>query len=274
VVKISETFHEFLQKLFPKLEFELKLSQMNISIVNFVVKCFILSFIIALNFSVVVFLILRNTGLIWVVVPIFFIVFGIFFFLCINVPKFNIEKVRMNIESDIFIPSRKLLTLLEGGNSIITALIDVSYTKAKSSQYFGNIASQIILGKNIEDAIEDAIKYTPSDSFRRVLEPIKKSLKTGTDIQSSLLSTLEELMKEKIIEIEEYEKKLSPVSMFYMIFGTILPTIGVVALILIMSIMSFEVQFFPFLFLFLVAIFIIQVIFINVFKSMRPLVKL
>ena len=167
-----------------------------------------------------------------------------------------------------------LLTLLESGNSIITAMLRVSNSKSKSSKYFGNVVSEIFLGKNIEQAIDDAIRYTPSVSFRRVLEPIKKSLKTGTDIQRNLLVTLQELSKEKIIEIEEYEKKLNPLSMFYMIFGTIIPVLGIVAIVLFISLIGLKVEFFPFFFILLLGILFVQYIFIALFKATRPLVKL
>ncbi len=269
-----ESQEEYVNKLFPNLRDNLKMAQMNPDVSAFVTKAVILSVIFALNFSVIAFLVLLKYDLGLFVIPVFFFFLIIFFFVCISLPKINIAKVRQDIESDIFVPSRMLLTLLETGNSLITALESVSYTKAKSSKYFGKIASEIYLGKNIDQAIEDAIKYTPSDSFRMVMEPIKKSLKTGTDIQKNLLATLQELSDEKIVEIEQYEKKLNPLSMFYMIFGTILPAIGVVGLVLILSVLGIKVEFFPSLFILLILILLLQLFFVRIFRITRPLVKL
>jgi len=274
VVKISDQGEGFFSKVFPYLKEKLKLAQMDTDVGAFVTKCLVLSFIFALNFSVIFFFLLLKQGLVIITLPIFIFFFIIIFFVCINIPKFNIAKVKSDIEGDIFTPSRMLLTLLEAGNSLISALESVSYTRAKSSKYFGKIASEIYLGKNIDQAIEDAIKYTPSDSFRMVLEPIKKSLKTGTDIQRSLLSTLQDLERQKVVEIEQYEKKLNPLSMFYMIFGTIIPAVGIVGMVLIMSVVGVKIEFFPVLFLLLLIIIIVQVFFVKLFKNTRPLVKL
>lgn len=275
MVKIAEELEEFVNKLFPKLKEQMRLAQMEPKVVPFIFKYVIISVIFGVNIAFVISLILRNyVGFLLMFFPLFLFFFIISFFLCLHIPQANIARVRKDIENDIFIPSRMLLTLLEAGNSLITALERASYTKAKSSKFFGKIVSEIYLGKNIDQAIEDAIKYTPSNSFRRVLEPIKKSLRTGADIEKNLLATLQDLSNEKIVEIEGYEKKLAPLSMFYMIFGTIIPALGIVGLVIIMSIMSIKIEFFPFLFILLVLLLIIQLFFIRLFKDIRPLVKL
>ncbi|MBD3203272.1 hypothetical protein GF327_03190 [Candidatus Woesearchaeota archaeon] len=273
-IKRSETIEEFITKLFPDLEEKLKIAQMDADIVKFVKNALLFAFVFSFNISIFFLFILLTYNLVIIIIPVFFVFYIIFFFLSIKLIDLNIQKVRMEIESDIFVPSRMLLTLLESGNSIVTALVGVSYTKAKSSKYFGEIASEIFLGKRIEEAIDDAIKYTPSPTFRRVLEPIKKSLKTGTNIKKSLVATLQDLSREKIIEIEEYERKLSPISMFYMIFGTIVPALSIVGIVLVISVIGMEVKFFPFLFLLLIFIFALQLIFVSIFQSMRPLVKI
>ena len=274
VVKIKEATSRFVNNQISKLEKLLRLAQMNIEPSVFLIKISILSLIFASIFSVVFLFLLLKYNLLILIIPVFFSFFFLFFIISLNIPHLNIMAVKREIESDIFTPSRMLLTLLEVGHSLVTALEGVSYTKAKSSKYFGKIASEIYLGKNIDQAIKDAIANTPSESFRRVLEPIKKSLRTGTDIRKNLISTLEDLSREKVIEIEKYEKRLSPLSMFYMIFGTILPAIGVVGIVLIMAIMGIKIEFFPILFILLLLILGIQLIFVRLFKSIRPLVKL
>jgi len=274
VVKISEQLDEFMNKLFPQLKDKLKSAQINSEASGFVLKIFLLSFIFSLAFLVPLAFVFLKYGILLFLIPLFIFFLISLFFLCLRIPDFNIKRIGIEIENDIFIPSRMLLTLLESGNSIITALVGVSYTKANSSKYFGKIASEIFLGKNIDQAIDDAIKYTPSKSFRRVLEPIKKSLKTGTDIQKNLLSTLNDLSKEKIIEIENYEKKLGPISMFYMIFGTIMPVLGVVGVVMFISLIGLKAEFFPFFAILLVLILLLQYTFFSIFKSIRPLVKL
>lgn len=191
----------------------------------------------------------------------------------LKLPKLNISQMRQEIETDIFVPSRMLVTLLESGNSIVSALERVSYTDAKSSKYFGKIATEIYLGKSLADAIDEAILNTPSESFKRFLQPIRKSLKAGTDVQKNLNEVLEDLVKEKVIEIEQYEKRLGALSLFYMIFGVIIPAIGVVVIVVIMSVIGLSVDFFPFLFMLLLLILVTQIVFIRIFQSIRPLMR-
>jgi hypothetical protein len=62
--------------------------------------------------------------------------------------------------------------------------------------------------------------------------------------------------------------------MFYMIFGTILPAIGIVGLVLIMSVLGIQVEFFPSLLILLILILLLQLFFVRIFRSTRPLVKL
>ncbi len=275
MVKIGDaSFDEFIKGLFPNLENDLKLAQMKDSVMSYLKKCFVFSLIVSLNLVVIIGIVLFKYKLSLYIVPVFYILSLGVFYIALKLPKMNQEKIRQEIESDVFVPGRMLLTLLEAGNSIVTALVGVSNTKANSSKYFGRIASEIYLGKNIDEAISEAIKYTPSESFRRILEPIKNSLRTGSDIESNLLATLQSLSKEKFIQVEEYEKKLSPISMFYMIFGAILPSIFVVIVVILISLLGMEVEFFPFLFMLILLIIVIQIGFISLFRKTRPLVKL
>ncbi len=241
---------------------------------RFIAICTIPATIFTLNLAVISFFILDSLGftrMLFLFIPGFF---GLGMLLCLLIPKINADRIAKNIEADIFVPSRMLVTLLESGNSLVSAFERVSRTRTVSGQYFGKISTEIFLGKNIDQAISDAIRNTPSRSFKRVLEPIRNSLRTGASIEKNLNDTLIDLTKEKIVEIEQYEKRLAPVSMFYMIFGTIIPTILVVALIVVFSVIGIDITFFPFLFMLLIAIILMQLFFFHVFQNIRPLVKL
>lgn len=274
MVKITNSSDDVANKLFPDLKHKLRLAQMDTTPGMFVKNVLILALIFTGSVFVISFIVLAKKELLIWILPLTLIMYLFFFILFLKLPELNIAKVRRDIEGDLFIPSRMFLTLIESGNSVVGALEGVSYTKAKSSKYFGKIASEIYLGKSITQAINDAIKYTPCDSFRRILEPIRKSLKTGTDIQKSLQATLEDLSKEKLIEIEKYEKKLGALSLFYMIFGTIIPAVGVVIITIIMSVAGIKVEFFPFLFIILIMIIILQLLFMRGFKNIRPLMRI
>jgi Flp pilus assembly protein TadB len=274
VFAISEQFEQYFNKVFPDLKEELKIAQMDGNLTVFMTKCLILGLILSASCSLAVFFITLSFGMPLLTIPIYFLLVIAFFYLGTKIPKINQQRIRKEIESNIFTLGGMLLTLLESGDSIISALEGVADSKAKGGKYFGQVASEIYLGKNLDQSIEDAIRYTPSESFRRIFEPIKISIRTGADIKQPLVAALKELSHERIVEIEQYEKKLSPFSMLYMIFGTILPAMGIVGFVLIMSVMGIKVEFFPFLFILILLVVVVQIVFIEIVRSMRPLVRL
>jgi pilus assembly protein TadC len=274
VIKISERFRYRIRKTFPDLEDKLHRAFLTYTPEAFIKKITILSLIFAGNMSVIFLIISLKYGVWWVTLPFFFFTAFAFWLLFMQIPQMRIAKIRHDIEADIFVPARMLLTLLESGASVLTALEKVAFTNAKSSKYFGIIASKIYLGKPLGEAIEEAIRYTPSESFRKVLQPIRKSLKTGTDIQKSLNSVLEDLVKDKSVEIERYEKRLGALSLFYMLFGVIIPAVSCVLMVILLSVGGLEVDFFPFLFILLLITLIVQFVFIKAFQGIRPLMRI
>jgi pilus assembly protein TadC len=261
-------------KILQSLQNDLVLADIDMPVSKYLIRSCVPAGIFALNLAVLLFFVLKGTGYQWVALPVLVVFFGLFMLLFLFVPKANARAIASAIEADLFVPSRMLVTLLESGNSILSAFERVSRTKTVSGKYFGKIAAEIYLGKNLDHAIEDAIRNSPSHSFRRVLEPIKNSIRTGAPIEKNLIATLEDLTQEKIVEIERYEKRLAPISMFYMIFGTILPAIGVVVMTVLLSVLGLKITFFPFLFIMLILVIIMQLVFLQVFKAIRPLVKL
>ena len=241
---------------------------------NYILKSLIPATLFALSITVVLFFTLKNHPAQLISLLALPILTPIFLYVFLQIPASNAKKIGQAIEADIFWPSRMLITLIESGNSLPSAFERVSQTKTISGNYFAKLAAEINLGKSLKDAVEDAIRYTPSQSFKRVLEPIKNSLRTGAAIQKNLIATLDDLTNEKMIEIERYEKRLAPISMFYMIFGAILPTFAAVALIIFISVAGINVTFFPFMFILLLLVLITQVLFYKLFETIRPLVQL
>ena len=192
-------------------------------------------------------------------------------------PKMKANKRRQEIESDLIYTVRHFLLRMECGGSLLNALEDTSKLNTISAKYFGEVIHDINIGSPIEDAIDYAIKFTPSDRFKELMNVVKNSLKTGSDVKKSIKSNLDEMANDKILEIKAYGKKLSPLSMFYMILGTIVPSIGA-------SVFVIASTFFPSflegniaqaILIFFSALLIIgQIGFYLMFKSIRPLVSL
>jgi hypothetical protein len=125
------------------------------------------------------------------------------------------------------------------------------------------------MGMRLENAIDKAIEYSPSKAYVKLLTEIKTSLKTGADLQNTLKNTLEDITKEHLIHIQEYGKKLNPMTMFYMIIGTILPSLGTAMLIVASSMINIEIGF-AILGFVLFVLLMLQIFFVISFRSLKP----
>ncbi|MBN1502529.1 type II secretion system F family protein [Candidatus Woesearchaeota archaeon] len=202
----------------------------------------------------------------------FVFLFTVILLAILHIPKLIINNRRIEVESDILYSTRYLILKLESGSPLLNALIDVSKLHTNSSKFFQEIVSDIYLGTSVEDAIDNAVKYSPSKAFTKIFNEIKNSLKTGADIEKSLKATLKDMTRQHVVEIKAYGKKLSPASMFYMIIGTIAPSIGTALLVVASGflpgvISKIDFRVFAFLFFVVVAI---QGFFILFFKAMKP----
>jgi len=142
------------------------------------------------------------------------------------IPRMIINKRKADIESDLIYSVRHFLLKLDSGSALVQALEDVSSLPTNSSKYFAEVYYEIKMGTPIKDAVLDAIESSPSQQFRTVLEKVKSSILTGSDIKKSLKDLMNGMVQDKVLEIKKYGKKLSPATMMYMIFGTIVPSLG------------------------------------------------
>ncbi|MBN1157188.1 type II secretion system F family protein [Candidatus Woesearchaeota archaeon] len=257
---------DFIKKLNPELEREILLSNMNISISRFINYSIMISVVMAMSFSVVVLLVTNN--LIYFL-AFFFAIYICFFVALLRLPGYNYRQLGKKSESNVAMIGRRLLIQLESGKSLVNAIIDVSKVNDLSNPILQSLSSQIYMGKPLEEAIDEAIKNSYSPTFRKIFIQLRNSLKTGTDIKHTLKVVLEEITREKIIEFEEFGKKLNPVSLFYLIFGTIGPSLGIVVFVIGLSFLGITIN--PgALSLFIFIILAIQFLFIGVFSKMRP----
>ena len=126
------------------------------------------------------------------------------------------------------------------------------------------------LGMPIEQAMEDVSQRSRSKTFKRIILQASVSIKAGADITGALQSVVEEVMQERVIELRRYGQRLNALSMFYMLFGVIFPSMGIaVATILTTFIAIFTINF-SVLIATLVGMIFLQVIFLNIMRSSRP----
>jgi Flp pilus assembly protein TadB len=257
-----------------KLEETLKKARLNYASGAFLKLSILAASFVAVVFTVFGFILwLRRNFPLYLLFFLFVLVFFIVFQLVKSIPYFSIQNKKASLESDLLYSARHLLLKLESGSSLVNSIESVSKLNTNSRIYFKEIIYDISLGMPMEDAIEKSVSVSPSAGYSKLLEEILTSLKTGADLNKTLRGTIDDITKLHLIKIQEYGKKLNPMSMFYMIFGTILPSLGTAMLVVVSSFLPGMIIIDKRILLGLsVVVLFAQVFFILAFKSLKPMV--
>lgn len=272
-----ERLNKFILKIFPDLELKLIIGKMNETAESFIKKMVMISTFFSFTITIVgLFILLKEEITLLLLIPLFGIIFFFILFVAMQLPSMAVKSIAGKIEADLIYTIRHFLLMMESGNSMVKSFDETAKLDTFSAKYFKEIVLEIDMGASMKEAVEFAMLYTPSDHFKQVMAIIKNSLETGADIKKSLKSNVNAMVEDKIIEIKDYGAKLGPISMFYMIIGTIVPSLGVSIFVIgstfLPSVIS-EGGIVFILYGFLVLLVIIQVFFYLVFKSMRPQVS-
>jgi len=241
---------------------------------HFIRKCFFSAFYMSAGIGILFFFLSKqyNVALsyaIIVTVLLFFYSFANF----MKAPDLKLLKKKREIEKEIIFAGRFLIIELESGVTLYNALSNVAKNYETIGLHFQTIIDKVNLGTTMDDAINEVIEDTPSENFRKLLWQILNSIKTGANVSNALNAAIEQITKEQIIEVSEYGKRLNPIAMFYMIFAIILPSIGIVMLIIFSTFLSLQLKL-PVLLIIVVLLGIVQFMFLMFIKSQRPAVEM
>ncbi|MBS3131164.1 type II secretion system F family protein [Candidatus Woesearchaeota archaeon] len=201
----------------------------------------------------------------------------IFFFL---VFRFSFLKIRASIskrareiDREVLFVGRYLLVKLYSGRPLLNALMETSSGRGVAAKYIKEIVDDIETGNPIEKALEDATEYSPSEKLKKVLFQVNNALKLGIDVTKPLESVIHDISVEQELDVKKYGKKLNSVVIFYMLMAVVIPSIGMTMFIVVSSFINFSISFRVFLMV-LFLIVMIQLVFISVFRAIRPNVNI
>ena len=205
--------------------------------------------------------------------PIFLGLFILLFEYSLLTIKAKIRKREREVNKEVLFVGRYLLVKLYSGRPLLNALIETAESRGIASKYIKEIVDDIGTGSTIEEALNNAMIYSPSDKLRRILFHVNNALQLGIDVTKPLESVLEEITREEELEIKKYGKKLNTMVIFYMLGAVILPSLGVAMFIVISSFINLSIGLGDLL---TIAVFlvIIQFVFITLFRAIRPMVNL
>jgi len=139
--------------------------------------------------------------------------------------------------------------------------------------YFREIVEKVDFGTSLEDSLNETIIMTPSPELRKVLWQVLNSMRTGADIAGSLTVVLDQIVREQKILVNEYGRKLNPLAMFFMMIAIIIPSLGIVMLIVMATFLGFSLTL-GVLCALLVGMAFVQFMFLALIKSSRPAVDM
>ena len=187
-------------------------------------------------------------------------------------PDALIIKRQRKIDYELVFAGRHIVIALKSGLPLFDSLVGITKGYGEVSIEFNKIVEKVTLGTPVSQAIREIAQNNPSKYFVRVVMQIANSLATGADVGNSMEAVLDQIAEEQKIQLKEYGQKLTPFVMFFMIFGIIMPSIGVVLLTVLFSVVSAGVVGLTSYILFLVLglILVVQFLFLGMIESSRP----
>ncbi|MDD5171677.1 MAG: type II secretion system F family protein [Candidatus ainarchaeum sp.] len=270
---------ELLASRFPDLKKKLRMADMDDNPVDFLEKTVSSTILISAGLLLLVYILLAErldfllrtdivTFLLLVIAPLIVLPVGMFFYLMLY-PEASIMRRQREMDYEIVFAGRHIAIALKSGMPLFDTFAGAATGYGAVSKEFTKIVDQVMLGASVSQAIRDVVEYNPSKYFTRMLIQIANAVSSGADVGSSMENVLDQISKEQLISLKEYSQKLTPVVMFYMVFGIIIPTLGVVLTTVILSAIGggFPPIILPIVF---VIVALIQFLFLGFIESSRP----
>ncbi len=264
----------WISSFYPHLKKELRIAHLQETPQEFVYSQLKFSLSFSFGLTLLFFFVADKAGILLVLIPIAFIVI---FFTVFNFAFFKLKGIiiqrQKEIDREVLFAGQYLLIKLYSGKPLLNALIDTTKSYGVASKYIKEIVDDVDTGSSIEKALQNAMIYSPSEKFRKILFHINNALRLGIDVTKPLSAVLGEITREQETEIKRYGKKLNTLVIFYMLAAIVMPSIGMTIFIVISSFISFTISISHFL----IAIFfivIMEFLFISLFKTIRPTINL
>ena len=274
---IKDAIQKLVQRIsaqFPNLKKQIRTVHLQVTPQQFIYNNIKFALPFSIGLTVLFFFLVDKAGLPYALLPLAFICFFFFVF------QFEFLKLRAKItrrqkeiDREVLFAGQYLLIKLYSGKPLLNALVETSKSYGVASKYMGEIVKEIDTGSSLERALENAISYSPSEKFRKVLFHVNNALRLGIDITGPLSNVLEEITREQELEIKTYGKKLNTIIIFYMLAAVVIPSIGMTIFLVLSSFINFSIGLTTFT-IALGGIVLVQMVFVSIFKSVRPTVNL
>jgi pilus assembly protein TadC len=273
--KIFLSAAQRLETFFPQLDRQLKNARMNQSPSEYLATCILRAFKLSVPSSVSLIAAgtITNVSMTTKIGILSFPVLTIMGFLTFaKYPQIKTNRRTRELEKDLPYALRDILIELESGVPLYSAMKTVTDGYGEASEEFTRIVKDVDGGKSMVGAIEESIVRNPSEQYRRAMWQLNNSLKSGTDIATSLESIVDSIMKDQKLKIKKYGQELNPYILVYLLIAVVGPSLGITGLIVISSFTGTSVGNTLYMGV-LFGLVVTQLFFLNLVKSKRPQVK-
>jgi archaeal flagellar protein FlaJ len=269
-IPLLEPFVEYIKTKFPELRKKLKMAKMDVSEDGYISKTLIMTVLTSVLMLILVTMLLYTSGMdLLVVVPLFLLTLIFSFLFFMKRVDVEMSKRELEIDKELLFAGKQLLIEIRGGIPLFDAVTHLTEEYGEASNVFKEIVNKTNLGVPLDVALEDVSEETPSKPFKRLALQIVNSIRSGSDVAVSLEAILDQLAQEQMIQIKEYSQKLNPLGMFYLLFGIILPSMGITLAVTLLTFTG--VSFGPaMLWGMLLVMGITQYVFLTMIQSSRP----
>ncbi|MFA6489482.1 MAG: type II secretion system F family protein [Candidatus Micrarchaeia archaeon] len=269
-------FRNFMVSLasrFPTLKKQLSQADMHYTPAGFVQASLFTAFFITAMILIIGWLLIKENYyapiILIVATP---VVFVMAFFYAMYLPKVKSTMRAKRMEQELVFAGRHMLIELKAGVPLFDAMLGISRDYGEISAEMNKVVEKVTLGVPMGVALHEVADSNPSQYFSRVILQMANSLASGSDVALALEASLDQISKEQVIALKAYGQKLNPLVMFFMIFGIIMPSLGVAFIIILASFLGSSSVTFgsSALFGIMIAVGLIQFIFLTMVESSRP----
>jgi len=261
---------KLIEKRFPELPKNLRRADMRMDASAFIARALMLAFTFSFIMGLAGAMLASTFSLplpsVLLIVPIIFM--GVFSWM-MQYPKVKMGQKERELDKDVLFAGRDMLIALKSGVPLFNAMANVSKNYGTASTEFAKIVEKIQGGMPSEVAMQEASDLNTSKAFRQILLQMITSMRSGADVAVALDIVLSQISQEQIIALKRYGQKLNPITMFYMLFGIILPSLGIAIGIILTSFVNIKLDF-GMLLLVLMMLAVLQYLFLAMMRSSRP----
>jgi len=195
-------------------------------------------------------------------------------------PRMLSGKRKNDMEQNLLFATRHMMVQTSAGVPIFDSMVSISQEYGNAtldygaiSREFREIVKEVRSGQDLALALEASAEKNPSQLYRRMMLQLSNATRAGANVSLTLRELVSALANEQQIGIRKYGSQLNTLAMFYIFACIVAPALFIIFLTIAATLIDLPVGE-PLFALMLVAIAGVQIMFIGLIKSRRPVVAL